>query len=567
VTKKLIDGKKILEDAISVFDEVNSKIDSLIDCSVKDFEILNSNFKNLYFNLQHLGEASGKIIKFIELISFSENISNINDLALISKEKLLIELNKNITQIKQLDKSLNYYILIYSNLKQDLSTTKLLFTNLRFDPTVSTDYKTVDKLLDDVSKCFHEKENRIHKVRAGISNIIRFAEEGIYCSTELLWEHIEKSLNALKYIINLEHVASGYKKHLKELEDKMASNTSEIITNLQFQDILRQQIEHVQTSHNEIRATLKSSHEEGEELSLEELYKIRDISTLQSAQLVHANREYQNAVEIILHKINELSSLFGQHNSFWLQSCKPEGVKLQSLQPVLSDLNTSLNSHIFSLTHLYEKFQNMTSSLEAEYKSFISEQLNNKTCNEFDELQDIIRNIEEAHEKNKEYTPIIQINNEISKIKEASENLRTSFSKEKNAQAGQPKYFDIQGDTGIETIKRITGIIKNLNEFFQNNSGSLNLNVQIQKTDNFSIEQVSYYKTFEKEVREIINMLDNLLININLSRSEIDREQLEHVKSIYTMDSERKVHDIVTRDAKNDNKEKNQDNDTEVEFF
>lgn len=566
MVKKSTNGKKVLEEAIILFDDVNEKIDGLIDCSVKDFEILNSNFKNIYYNLQNIGEASNKIIKFIDLVCYKRSINKYADSIQHSKEEILKSQNKNINQFKQLDKTLNYHILLLSNIKQDLSTSKLLFTNLRFDPVILTDHKTIDKLLNTVIKCYQKQEHSIQKIRNDIKNTIRFAEEGIYSSTELLWEHIDKAGNALKYLNGLSQNVKKLQSQLNTLEEKMTSSTSEIITNLQFQDILRQQIEHVQASHAEITSNLKNSHKEGETLSIEELYKIRDINSLQSAQLIHANREYQKAVEVILNRINELSSIFSQYKSFWTQTCKPEGVRLQSLQPVLSDLNTSLNSHMFSLSHLYDKFQNMISDLQSEYLSFISDQAKKGTCKELIELQKIIGSMNKDDLKNREYNPITQIDNEINKIIGSANKLQGSFKTENDKNKSTKDPINLRRDQGIEIIRNVTATINELNEFFQNNSGNLNLNIQVQKSESFSIEQVAYYKTFEKEVQEIINMLDNLLTNINLSRTELDKKELEHLKEKYTMESERIVHDLVTGKKKN-KKETNNENNNEVEFF
>jgi hypothetical protein len=566
VVKKTTNGKKVLEEAIDIFDKVNEKIDGLIGCSVKDFETLNSNFKSIYYNLQNIGEASNKIIKFIDLVCFNRTINQHADSIQFSKDKILESQNNNIIQLKQLDKTLNYRILLLSNIKQDLSTIKLLFTNLRFDPSILTDNKVVDKLLNTIIIWYEKQDQSIQKTRIEIKKIIRFAEEGIYSSIELLWEHIDKAENAFKYLNGLSKSIKNLQSQLNQLEEKMTSSTSEIITNLQFQDILRQQIEHVQSSHQEITSNLKNSHKEGEMLTIEELYKIRDINSLQSAQLIHANREYQKAVEIILNRINELTSIFGQYKSFWTQTCKPEGVRLQSLQPVLSDLNTSLNSHMFSLRHLDDKFQNMISELKSNYFSYVSNQVKKDQNKELTQLQEILNNIEHNHHRRKEYNPINQIYVEISKIKEATDKLHKSYIEEDSKKNSSNEPINVQPDNGIETIKRVSDTINELNDFFQNNSSNLNLNIQIQKTESFSIEQVTYYKTFEKEVQEIINLLDNLLTNINLSRTDINQEELEHLKEKYTMESERKVHDLVTG-KENDKKKKDKENSDDVEFF
>ena len=566
MSKNFKKSKKILEEAIIIFDEVNGKIDGLIDCSVKDFEILNTNFKSLFYNLQKLSESTAKVIHFIEVIDNEETEKLFKKYNSEKNENLLKSLATNISALKKTDKNINYFLLILSNIKQDTSTTKLLVTNLKFDPIISADYTRLNDVLKNISKTICENEENLIQIRTAVNDTIKFAEQGIYHNTEVLTEYINKSTESINYIQKLGLEAKNHKPHLEELENKKASSTSEIITNLQFQDILRQQIEHIQTSHKEITTNLKSSHKEGEPLSDEELYKIRDINTLQSAQLIHANREYQNAVEIILHKINELTSIYNQYNSFWNQFCKPEGVKLQSLQPTFSELLTNLNSQFFSISLVFEKLNGYLNEINNNYLSLINPtNINIDIAKEIKTVQEIISSVDIPNSEKKEFTPISQINNELKKIHDSYLKLSNTY-KDASKSIGNEKLFVVSHGDEIKSVKESIKTIEKMNELFQDNTGSFNLHLQLQKTTNFSIEQVSYYKTFEKEIQEIIYLLDNLLANINLTRTDVDQDQLEHVKKLYTMESEREIHKIVTGNKHKD-KDKKEGDDSEVEFF
>ncbi len=566
MVKKIRSSKKILEKAILIFDEVNAKIDGLIECSVKDFEILNSNFKSLFFNLQELSESSAKVIRFIEVIDNKETEKLFKKHSYIKNENLIISLSANISVLKRLDKNINYFLMILSNIKQDTSTTKLLITNLKFDPIISADYSRLNDAMRNISKIINNNEDSLIQIRYIVNETIKFIDQGIYHNTEILAKYIKKATDSINYIQKLGTEAKTHKKSLNEIESKKASSTSEIITNLQFQDILRQQIEHVQTSHKEITTNLKSTHKEGEPLSQEELHKIRDINTLQSAQLIHANREYQKAVEIILHKINELNSFYNQYNSFWNQFCKPEGIKLQSLQPDFSELLNNLNSHFFSFSLVFEKLNGLLNKTNTKYLSLINKVNSDVSIiEEIKIVQQIINSIETQKSETNEFSPTSQIKSELQKINDSYLKLSNAF-KEAAKPEGSENLFDSKLNKEIKSIKEFIQTVDKMNELFQDNSGSFNLHLQLQKTKNFSIEQVSYYKTFEKEVHEIINLLDKLLANINLTKTDINENELEHVKKLYTMESERKIHKTVTGN-KPDNKDKSEENNNDVEFF
>ena len=66
-------------------------------------------------------------------------------------------------------------------------------------------------------------------------------------------------------------------------------------------------------------------------------------------------------------------------------------------------------------------------------------------------------------------------------------------------------------------------------------------------------------------MKEIISLLDILLNKMNLNKSDISSEKLKQLREMYTMQSERDVHDKLAHDAKKKKHDKN--NEDEVEFF
>ena len=169
-------------------------------------------------------------------------------------------------------------------------------------------------------------------------------------------------------------------------------------------------------------------------------------------------------------------------------------------------------------------------------------------CEEISTLRNTLDSMNSESQNKEKHSAIIQIEGEIKKLEEGYKKISVSLSKwhEENSQNEFLPKINIKSE--IELIKsfsaRITNFYNNyLNEQIDHFNGSLSIEPSI----NFNVEQVAYYKTFEKEVNEIINLLDNLLVDINMNKKDISKERLEHLKKLYTMESERKVHQMTSQ--------------------
>ena len=100
---------------------------------------------------------------------------------------------------------------------------------------------------------------------------------------------------------------------LKELTDRNTANIAVIITNLQYHDIIMQKIEHIHRTHKDITADFKNYDDNDKSLALlhnkaKTFLKIRDVAGLQTAQLIHANKQYQMAIEEISVNLEDIGN-------------------------------------------------------------------------------------------------------------------------------------------------------------------------------------------------------------------------------------------------------------------
>jgi hypothetical protein len=69
-----------------------------------------------------------------------------------------------------------------------------------------------------------------------------------------------------------------------------------------------------------------------------------------------------------------------------------------------------------------------------------------------------------------------------------------------------------------------------------------------------------------KKLKKIISHLDKLLEKLNVGKSEISEVGLDKLRNMYTMQSERDVHDRIAKKKPTDG-EKEKENEDEVELF
>lgn len=549
------------------FRKVSVKIDGLINCSVKDFVLLNNAFKNYHSLIQTIEKATKEYqatIESNELFSLLQAHHNSFELALSQFDTII---TKQLTLIKERSDKYTYILLCSKNIRQNLSTIQLLFTNLRFDPSISLDHSEMIRCYQALHQYFIDIEESVQQQNTLVLEIINFHKQQF----NSIFDNCSNATNRLKnQLANISGKKTANKiiaEQLKKIEKKKLASTSEIITNLQFQDILRQKIEHIQEAQEHITKKLYFDHKPDNSITQKELLQIRDISALQSALLVHANQEYQTAVENIVKRINELKQVKDKFSILWDQVCIPEKTRqINQLTQTESEFDL-LVQHSLKVSEFNDNYKKLILSLTKENSSAREINKNNEIISE--EIKNLQRLIcqSETITSSKEYSPVSQLLDECEKINSGYKKLSVQINE---LYTNNIEQFNAEIEDSSKQIKEIVAQSKASKSVIQDYSQELNeneLNPQSESAfPDFNVDQVSYYKTFEKEVKEIVDLLDGLLEKINLRKEELDPNKLEHLKEMYTMESERVVHDSL---SKNKNKDKTKDSttDDEVEFF
>jgi hypothetical protein len=423
--------------------------------------------------------------------------------------------------------------------------------------------------------------NKIKALSTSMQDFFSHLKEQQTVTLETILEQIQSSVTILtaKY-----QEASIQMPLLTKKSEAYFDNVSKIITNLQFHDIIRQKMEHVQNTHKEIINELNAFDFKDTNASLAEhtskFLQIKDIAGVQVAQLIHTNQEYQDAIEKItinfleigddMKAVSEMCTSFSGHHPHKGGSHFREiEANLEKSLELINKFGT--DGEIFS--HKVKTIVEAISNLKGDAQ---------KIENECSFIKGTLNTVFELINYDDKKLP--EINKLSKQVSEISKSIRSEL------EAMQKFFLNAEDETVIlETLvennfeskfsanlqkfsESIFSIVKILNsdnaqveEILKENGEIGNqLAVDIQT----SIEKVKYYDFFEQVIEEIILELNNIYLTIksdSMSKSEDQAIDLESLKKRYTMQSQRTIHERVLNEIDDNTSSESEEED--IEFF
>lgn len=576
----------VLEKVLTTFFTIDKKILELHKCSSDDFLSLN---KTLKHNHERASYITRNVTLAFEKIGPEGNLKSMHtlktNLSELHREVLSFEgeLNTYLEILERVQSDFSLMVVPINNFRQNLNSLKLLLSNI----------KLTNNLYDRSIKNFTENEsNRIEGVINKVKESCPVFEENIFVIQNHL-KTLYKDLTSLKdnvfndVLQKLESVKNEIdiiEKHnqeaakLKDRSDGIArncnNNVGSIITNLQYHDIIRQKMEHIQQTHKLIIAELNANEKNADKAtgvaSNPFFLQIPQIMEIQTAQLLHTNKEYQNAIDHISKKMTEigqdmttLGRIFKTVSVFEDQG---RLISTEIISQTFSNLVNDKRKHINQFTmlsedvnliqrivhNLFEKFQDLE-MIENSIEQTIIDKISfgNLLVSEQGETasqaQQILKLYADNHfEKNK---------------------IRTLF----QDTGKHLKEFVLSNSTFLYNKKGMERINQNLDNAEQS-FGEIISNLafleelqpeihdksnEVEKAGKEVVANVKYYKFFEKTIDDLIAKFE--FINSLLSGHEngyidqLDQEKgLEQIQKYYTMKSERIIHNqsmLKTADA------------------
>jgi len=555
-----------------IFNDIDNKVGHLIQCSGNDFLKLNNHFKN-FFN--EVNEISGKSSEIFEEITNTQqfgHIQTLNELA-VSLRDILHSIDYQVQKcyaiLKNITKNTNLSNLHVKNFKQNLKTLKFVVTNLKIVSITSESNKNIqeiNKLLDAIDRiypCFDQKFLSSYKL---FNN-----------SVQTLWSLKEKTENALnnieQLVITIKNIeqklndATALIPALKENTNKCSDALSKIITNLQYQDIVKQKIDHVSAIHKKVTSQLTKIADEGKNndqflLNKAKLYiQISDLSGLQAAQLMHANKEYQHALSNITNQFIEISDLiesiaslshtfFDKNETHDKENISTLIDNLQVHQEIGKELN--LINNLFELqieslilrSDTFLECFDQVSEFQQALNQFIeninkhsaksgAQRLSHKTIAQVQTISTDLDNIADS------------LNNIKSDNVQLMQFLKKEFHGNYLKQSHENGINQSIQEVNIVSLKITTSFKKAYETLVKSLSSSSEVSRKIKK----AIDDVEYYEIFEKEIESIIEILNEVNKKLKIEDADALREiqTVESAREHYTMSSEHDIHQQYTQ--------------------
>lgn len=342
----------------------------------------------------------------------------------------------------------------------------------------------------------------------------------------------------------------------------VSQNISEIVSSIQFHDITRQQIEHV----NEVVASMHENCSQIEVIedneALTELCMIRDTSELQSAQMQNANDEFYNAVSTIVSNLRNVeatvSEMFLQSTSLIIDNSGLQSQSFKSMEDELLIILAGLIKNISIAAELSNSIKtavNIVDELalniraieeigaEIEFIALNARVRSARTGSSGSALGVIAEAIQKLSLVAKNQTA--RASDILNEINDATERLRINTSEEKRKTSSEElSKFDRQIKNLLNNLQQIENTesaflekIKGKVYLLKNEISSTLTDITIhEKVKDISHQAIRLFKEIITQIEILPNVLDN------------KKENTQALKKKYTMHSERKIHENFTNE-------------------
>lgn len=577
------------------FTHIDTKIIELLQCSSDDFLGLNADFKELFRSSSSLSKNATSIFDILSDNDTKRMMDELEDLYKILRKshspllKTAIE-GVNITK-EMLEMSSNLHLQV-KNLNQNLLTLKFLLANLKITGTDTLEQSSpaIEELTGNYNKHINQQKLREYQNDKSIEKL----QEAIDKSILKLDKYNAQLNQQINLILDQVHTAivlfadkqqevSRRLPSLKSITDQISESIANIITNLQYHDIIRQKIEHVQTSHRTLLQNLSDFDSQNENQHLDYLSKIRDLANIQAALLVRANKEYQRAIELITEKFRSISEDMSNISMLCKELTQSqfnqEDIHITDLSQKLDSILAPLRSvpviEKTMMTELREVVESINKTLNAVAKA---DPLIVEDNNSFVLLENI--------EKLKHAYPQGNI---VDQLKEVSQDVDKTSNQ---IQTISQRLYEVNGNLSVicddlnakhaeilnhlDVPEKISLILDKLKHQDESIYKLLHENFKVSKEMDSvvvgSIKRIKYYEFFEVRIIEIIKILNEVFQEIKGSETRKDEaEDMEFLKNLYTMESEHKIHESIIEGLDNpENKnivDSNEDQNDDVELF
>ncbi len=567
--------KNALDKVLKIFSEIDERIMLLHQCSSEDFLSLNKSLKENYEKARFITDKANTAydrigeegnIKTLELLK--------NNFDEFQKDLIEFETETDFTlaSMERIQSNFSLMFVPLNNFKQNLVSLKLLLSNIKltntfFDKSIKSfnegEAQQIEKIINKVKDSCPVFEENIYNIQKHVKGLY----DELTAIKDSVLDNIQKNFEIMKRDFDIiekhnKHALKN-KDRLEEITQNCNKSVGSIITNLQYHDIIRQKMEHIQKTHKFILEEINTEDIDTKTTTLplnSYVLQIPQISEIQVGQLMHTNKEYQHAIEHISKKMVEI----GKDMTEVVRICKALNVfEYKGKMVEAAIINESFRnftkasqesltkyanlsddlSHVNSIiSNLYEKYQDidmMESAIEQRIIDKIS----------FGNL--LVSPEKETATQAQQILKLYAANHfEKNKIKTLFENTRVELKEFicRNMEYTQDRKgidrLTIQSNDAVTYFDSIGENMNYLDHILEELATKSN---EINKTSQQVVEGVKYYDCFEKSIEYLIRQFEEISSIIRSQRLTTfaninSKKSLEQIEKYYTMKSERIVH-------------------------
>ncbi len=541
-------------------------------------------FLKLGQTLQSINSEANQITQLtLDIVQTSGKESDqilLNNVAELAKQSLteLKKTNTNISQdLKNVEVSIELLDRLHrslNNLRSISKTLGIVSLNIAIESSRSGNS---EKIFSFFVEEINDLSNRVNIIFRDISNDSKESQ----IKQQLIWTHViyrEKELQAITSTADniIEGNIEKIKKLFENSRDKFEKSTlytkeisrhiGEIIESIQFEDITRQQIEHIIEAIQDLKEQyndelcLDDAHPTHPQI-LTQIYSFINIQAAQVEQVIYEIREAHkkilnsfSEISILIDLLVEMTTLFSSKN----QTRTESGASFEELISDFTNLDIVLDQgHNLSnkieeamlkseeialqLSSHIEKVEEI--SLDLHIKAINAIIMSNQLGPEGVALSVLAKNVTYISKESNDFvTEVVEIINSISGLTEKL-NSRSESDKIKN------QLTDVNNEHLLDSV--LDEILKVYNKFQEDSSLTFNFSTSLKETLMQAKSDISF-------LIEMAVQLETCLVNINMTAQSLEPyiEQtylkeisLNQTSEKYTMKVERDIHNKIFNNA------------------
>jgi methyl-accepting chemotaxis protein len=566
-----VNASDFLSKSVRLLENILNDLDSISSVSEGQFIKISEKLQNCHSKIK---EISGKTSEITDLLSDEQYNRNVDKLKSIF-ENILGFLSGSENKFKGSENSLNEIISQINIISDDVSGFKRIVKYLRIQG-ISTKiessrlggddkgFKNLAENVDNLSIIIANKSDKFRSEISVLMGVINNVKNENYNLKEKQQNYSKTILNnakiSLDALIDKNEQSSRKYQVISSDFSEIQKNIGAVVTSVQFHDITRQQIQHVQsTLENLVKKIVSEKNSPQQDYS--KIFIItHDICRIQHAQLQNSQEELTKATNDIIDNLKNIGSRIysitgeildllgkaGDHDHSFIEDIKNGFLNVTSSLNDNENLGHSFSGSIEKAVKTIESlagFVNEISEIGSEIE-LISLNANIKAVhigNEGATLAVIAEEIQKLSIDARKQTNIIV--DKLFKVTELSNKLHSAATqdgnnKEKeNIESISKEFDDIFNSLSFITGSAVSGlsVIQKSTE-------------KIEQELTHTIKNITVHMEVEKRISQILKKLELIMKTCKQYAGDkfLDKPELDEIGKGYTMQKQRKIHNIIT---------------------